>query len=316
MTMLKTIKKALTFSTLSYMAITPAWSQTFEEAPIENVSYDEQIGVEEDDSPSISTSKPHHLPKLLQMKTAKVLESYSIGINGSGNIHDAISNFSMKKLYGSIAIGLGDIIELGYQYDPYHSDADKLTNYFNGYMKLQVINETKNFPLVSVSAGSNVSKTFRNKKDIRYQIERQFVELMLAKQFSTSNHIFNIYPGVKYTNDRITETSVPNPIEKEFGAGAIEGGIGLTWQESSDKLFIYECNYITPVNAEHIEESVLSHSRLIENLFGVRFYVQNWLFIDSGIKHSYKNSIKEGDLSVNVNFSGVLPLKSIAQRLF
>ncbi len=316
MTISKTITKACTLATISFMFINPVWGQDTNEETIQDVSYEEGVELIEDEGPTIATSKPHHLPKLLQMKTAKVLDSYSIGFAGSGNIHSLITNFSPDKLYGSIAVGLGDIAELGYQYDPYHSVGVESENYFNGYMKLQLLDESEYIPTVSISAGSNISKNFTNADDIEYRIERQFFELLFAKQFQLDNHTISIYPGLKYSDDEVTRVYTEDIGKSDFSKATIEGALGITWQQSPNKLFIYELNYFTPVDASTIEDKKIAHSNLVENLLGVRFYVQNWLFIDSGIKHTYVPSTGKDDFSVNVNFSGVVPVKSIISRVF
>jgi hypothetical protein len=53
----------------------------------------------------------------------------------------------------------------------------------------------------------------------------------------------------------------------------------------------------------------------MENNLGIRYYIRNWLCIDSGIRHFYNLDTKNDEMKLHANFVGVIPLATVYDRV-
>jgi hypothetical protein len=262
---------------------------------------------------SIETSKPYHHPQLFTIRTAKILESYNIGLSGSGNIHKAMSNFHENGLRGSVAMGFGDVLELGYEYKENKNNTLTTQHLFNGHIKVQLIKEQTVLPAITISAGQNI---FENMLVLNGQGEGKLditnFEILVGKTLSIAGHEFSLYPGLRRHFSKLNSWNGESLNSTQ--ENSIDYHLGATWQRDPSVLFIYELKYIRPIGINSASKNI-ELDRLMENNMGARYYLKNWLFLDAGIRHTQDLKTKASEFTIHANLTGVLPMKSIFQRM-
>lgn len=151
----------INLNTIRTVLITSALcSSIMAQNPIQDVEYNQTYTHKNEDTPSIQTSKKHKLPRLMTLQTSKVLDSYSIGFAGSGNIYKAIKDFNSEELRGAMYMGLGDVAELGFDVSEFSTSEEQKEKMMRGHIKLQLVKESTMIPAMSLSYGSNLKNDF------------------------------------------------------------------------------------------------------------------------------------------------------------
>jgi hypothetical protein len=275
-----------------------------EEYPVEAASSTGEVA-------TIETSHPYVLPRLFSIRTADVLESYSLGFSGSGNV----TEFDWNNLQGSIGVGLGGVAELGYQMQDQMTGGLHQQHTTQGHFKLQVISEGRFVPAVAIAAGSNLDKNFSTPLGSSYRMELNTIDFMLAKTLEVAQWKISLYPGVNYFDQRYTHLAgieLPKPIDRSEFAYQM----GVTWQKDPSVLFILESRLYEGIDADStIAAQQVIANRIWENNMGVRYYMRNWLFMDAGIRYFYDEKTGDDDIGIHANISGAIPLKSVFGRI-
>lgn len=272
----------------------------------------------------IQTSKPQELPRLVSMHTAHILDSYSLGFAGSGNIHTSLSNFGRDNLQGSIAIGLGGVTELGYELDEIHMVGEKPVKKTQGDIKLQLLKEGKYVPAITIGFGSTLNYNFavptENIEQDAYKMTRYNYNLMMSKGFEIAGWQFSVHPGVHMLSDNLQEyTNASNNEITKFNnlqSQVPNFLLGFTWQKNDRTMFILEGKTLKALDQEQLVNGTLDYQDAVQGNLAVRNYIRNWLFVDAGIR-SYKELETNTPVNteIHANITGSIPLKSVANRI-
>jgi hypothetical protein len=281
--------------------------------PIQDVDYNQTYTHENEDNPSIQTSKKHKLPRLMTLQTSEVLDSYSIGFAGSGNIYKAIKDFNSEELRGAMYMGLGDVAELGFDVSEFSTSEEQKEKIMRGHIKLQLVKESSLLPAMSLSYGSNLKNDFTSDNGWEYQMNRNQYVFGISKNFSVQNLDFSIHPTLFLLSDKLISVK---DIDLENNSGKLipNWGLGLTWAHSENTMFILEARKTEILNISQLEKNQLAYDSALEGNLGVRFNLKNWLFIDSGVKNIYHQDKKTLETEIHANLSGVIPLRSLLSR--
>ena len=259
----------------------------------------------------IETSHPYVLPRLFSIRTADVLESYSLGFSGSGNV----TEFDWDNLQGSIGIGLGGVAELGYQMQDQMTADLHAQHFTQGHFKLQVISEGQYIPALAIAAGTNMDKNFGTPLGNSYRMELNTIDFMLAKTMEISQWKISLYPGLNYFDQRFTDLGGVK-LAKAIDRSELAYQMGMTWQKDPSVLFILESRLYDGIDADStIATGKVATHRIWENNMGVRYYMRNWLFMDAGIRYFYDDATAADDVGIHANISGAIPLKSVFGRI-
>jgi len=264
----------------------------------------------------IETSHQYMLPRLFTLPTAYSLQSYELRFGGQGNIHSTLSNMSTEYIRGSLSIGLGGIMELGYQLDEYYTVQDISDKMLMGYFKLSLLKESRFLPAASISASKNLRSSFRPNDSSVYAMNEDQYEAVLSKAFIVGGLQISIHPGVQIIRDEVT--SIQNVALTESNRGTkINPRVGFSWQSihHARTQFMYEFKILHPTDVSKLDGVSIHTNEAMENNLGVRFYLRNWLCIDSGIRHYYDMNTKEDEMKLHANFVGVIPLASVYNRI-
>jgi len=272
----------------------------------------------------IQTSKPQELPRLVSMHTAHILDSYSLGFAGSGNIHTSLSNFGKDNLQGSISIGLGGVTELGYELDEIHMVGEKPVKKTQGDIKLQLLKEGKYVPALTIGFGSTLNYNFdvpsSSIDQDEYKMTRYNYNLMMSKGFNLGQWQFSVHPGIhmlsdnlqEYTNGATYEITKFNNLQSQVPNFLL----GLTWQKNDRTMFILEGKTLKALDQAQLINGTLYYQDAVQGNLAVRNYIRNWLFVDAGIR-SYKELETNTPVTteIHANITGSIPLKSVANRI-
>lgn len=261
----------------------------------------------------IETSHPHRMPKLISLETAEIVESYGIGFSGGGNIHRDL--FRGKGFAGTAYVGLGDVAELGYSMEEVRTTGIEPNRLTRGHIKLAVLKESPLLPTVSVGygstlAGSLVSEPVSGDPGERCDLERGVVFVGASKSFQVSAWRIGLHPSLQYVTDELKDGARTTAHLERF-----EPALALTWQQTPQVMYMAEAKWGDAVDLETLSSDRIDARREIETNLGVRFYLRNWLFMDAGIRHSEIPSLERKSTGIHANFSGVVPLKSLGNRL-
>ena len=264
----------------------------------------------------IETSRPYLLPRLFTIPTAYSLQSYEVRFGGQGNIHSTLANMNTEGLRGSASIGLGGIMELGYQLDEYYTVEDISDKSLMGYFKLSLLKETPYLPAVSLSASKNLRDGFHTLDTYHYQMDRDGYELAVSKAFRAGNYMIGVHPGVQIVRDEVTAVrNKPDSLGSNYKATQFNPRLGITWQSRPKTLFMYEVKLLHPVEAARLERDGITTDPAIENNLGIRYYLRNWLCIDAGVRHFYNIEKHDDEMKLHANFVGVVPLVTLYERI-
>lgn len=263
----------------------------------------------------IATSRPYRLPRLLTLQTAEVLESYSIGFAGSGNIHGALKG-SEDALNGAIYAGLGDVAELGYEMEAVHMAGEDPAKRMRGHIKIQGIKEGNYTPAIAITYGQSLSKGLESYENIRFGLDRQSWILGASKSFSIGKYSVSMHPGFTLSQDELTsigDSALRKNSVKEASMGA---QLGVTWQTTETTMFLFETRTLDILQTSQLGTGELLYTPGVENNLGVRFYLRNWLFLDAGIRSIYDMEKDVNETGIHANFTGLIPINSLADRIW
>lgn len=268
-----------------------------------------------DEAAFIETSHPYLLPRLFTVPTAYSLQSYELRFGGQGNIHTTLANMNTQALKGSMALGLGGIMELGYQLDEYYTVQDISDKILMGYFKLSLLKESRYLPALSISAGKNLRTTFRSKDSYTYDMDEDLYEAVASKAMSIGGTLITFHPGVQILRDRVNSVQGGPAFKSPLQTTKINPRLGLSWQTRPKALFMYEFKMLHPTDISGLGGADVQTHAAMENNLGIRYYIRNWLCIDSGIRHYYDLDSGEDEMKLHANFVGVVPLATVYERV-
>jgi len=284
-----------TLATLA-LAIAPALADTNDSSSVEY----------------ITTSRPHNLPRLLTLQTAEVLESYGIAFAGGGNIHSALKG-DENFLQGSLYLGLGGVAELGYEQESIDLAGEDNLKRMRGHIKLQPLQEGRFLPALAISYGASLYPE-DGLYDEQRELDRSLWALGLSKSFVLGNTSITVHPGLAVQQDKLTlsdDTSGANPLQKR----RVDGQLGITWQSNSETMFILEARSLSVLDRKDITAGTLDYQNAVQGNLGVRFYLRNWVFMDAGVLNMYNIDRDEWNNGIHANITGVIPVKSLSERI-
>jgi len=290
-----------------------------DEADLKNSIYDTAEPYEE---ALIETSHPYLLPHLFTTPTAYSLNSYDIRFGGQGNIHHTIATQTGKEFKASVAVGLGGVVELGYQLDEYNTSEKYADKIMMGYFKMQILKESQYIPAMAISAGKNMRDNFwfenLEEKQVNYQMERSAYDIVFSKRHKIGGYMFTFHPGVQIIRDELLSYNGLKTVPKDKFAEKrtkVNPRIGLSWQARPKTLFMYELKLQNPTKLNNMVNSGIGNSKAIESNLGARYYLRNWLCMDAGIRYFYNFDEQDDEMKLHANFVGLVPMVSLYTRV-
>jgi hypothetical protein len=262
----------------------------------------------------IETSHPYLLPRLFTLPTAYSLQSYEVRFGGQGNIHSTLANMNSEDMKVSLSVGLGGITELGYQLDEYYTVENTSDKILMGYFKLALLRESKFVPAVSISASKNLRSTFRGENFSTYHMDEDLYEVVVSKAFHIGDNMVSFHPGAQIIRDNVTAIE-GKPDMKAFQGTKINPRLGVSWQSRPKTLFMYELKVLHPTDVAKLGNGRIETDMAVENNLGIRYYIRNWLCMDSGIRHFYNTETKGDEMKLHANFVGVIPMETVYSRV-
>ncbi len=269
----------------------------------------------------IETSHPYLLPRLFTMPTAYSLQSYELRFGGQGNLQTTLANMNTDGIKGSVSIGLGGIMELGYQLDEYYTVQDISDKILMGYFKLGLLRESQYMPAMSISASKNLRSGFHTlptpsvASSIRYDMDEDMYEVVLSKAFQIGGNMISVHPGVQVLRDQVNSIEGQPALSAPLKTTKANPWLGLSWQTRPKTLFMYEFKLLSPTDVSQLAAGGIKTHQAMENNLGIRYYLRNWLCIDSGIRHYYDFEKHDDDMRIHANFVGVVPLATVYDRV-
>ena len=264
---------------------------------------------------TIETSHPYLLPRLFTLPTAYSLKSYELRFGGQGNIHSTLANMNTDAMRASLSLGLGGIVEIGYQLDEYYTVQDISDKILMGYFKLSLLSESKYLPAVSISASKNLRETFHTTDQFNYSMNEDMYEAVVSKSFHIGDNMISVHPGVQVIRDAVTRINSETDLEKPLQITKVNPRLGISWQSHPKTIFMYEFKYLNPTNISDLKKNVLGTEEAMENNLGIRYYIRNWLCMDTGIRHFYNIQTQDDEMKLHANFVGVIPLETVYTRV-
>jgi hypothetical protein len=263
----------------------------------------------------IETSHPYLLPRLFTLPTAYSLQSYELRFGGQGNIHSTIANMNTQGIKASASLGLGGIMELGYQLDEYYTVQDISDKILMGYFKLGLLKESKYLPAASISASKNLRSSFHTGDSLSYDMDEDLYEVVFSKAFRIGDNMVTFHPGVQIINDKVNSIEGRAALKDPYTNTKFNPRLGVSWQTRPKTLFMYELKMLHPTDVAALETGDIRTDVAVENNLGIRYYLRNWLCIDSGIRHYYDLDKKTDEMKLHANFVGVIPLATVYDRI-
>jgi hypothetical protein len=263
----------------------------------------------------IETSHPYLLPRLFTLPTAYSLQSYEVRFGGQGNIHQTLANMNTDGLKGSISVGLGGIMELGYQLDEYYTVEDIADKILMGYFKLSLLKESKYLPAFSISASKNLRSGFHAHESFDYQMDEDMYEVVFSKAFHVGDNVVSLHPGAQIIRDQVTAVNQLPAFAEPYRVTKFNPRLGISWQSRPKTLFMYELKILHPTEVASFGAGDIDTHTAMENNLGIRYYLRNWLCIDSGIRHYYDLQNHTDEMKLHANFVGVIPMASVWDRM-
>jgi hypothetical protein len=284
-----------------------------------NVEKDLNTTVDEESSTgevaSIETSHPYLLPRLFTLPTAYSLQSYELRFGGQGNIHSTVANFSTQEFKSSLSLGLGGIMELGYELGEYYTVQNISDKILMGYFKLSLLKESKFLPAASISASKNLRSSFRPVGLPVYTMDEDLYEVVFSKTFHIGESMLSLHPGAQIIRDHVTAIAGMPDLGKGLETTKVNPRLGLSWQSRPKTLFMYELKVLHPTDVSSMSRGSIQDDLAMENNLGIRYYIRNWLCMDSGIRHFYNINSHEDEMKLHANFVGVIPMAVVYDRV-
>lgn len=263
----------------------------------------------------IETSHPYLLPRLFTLPTAYSLQPYEVRFGGQGNIHSTMANMNTEALKASISVGLGGIMELGYQLDEYYTVQDIGDKILMGYFKLSLLKESRFVPAVAISASKNLRTGFHATDSYSYSMNEDMYEVVVSKAFHVGDNLITFHPGAQIIRDEVKSIQGLGKLDKSLQTTKFNPRLGVSWQSRPKTLFMYELKLLNPTDVSKLDLGSIETHAAVENNLGIRCYIRNWLCIDSGIRHYYDMDLKDDEMKLHANFVGVIPTATVFNRL-
>lgn len=263
----------------------------------------------------IETSHPYLLPRLFTLPTAYSLQSYEVRFGGQGNIHSTMANMNTEALKASVSVGLGGIMELGYQLDEYYTVQDIGDKILMGYFKLTLLKESKYVPAVAISASKNLRTGFHATDSYSYSMNEDMYEVAVSKAFRVGDNLISFHPGAQIIRDEVKSIQGLPKLGESMQATKFNPRLGISWQSRPKTLFMYEFKLLNPTDVSTLGGGSIETHTAVENNLGIRYYIRNWLCIDSGIRHYYDMDLKDDEMKLHANFVGVIPMATVFDRV-
>lgn len=278
------------------------------------MAQNQEIHEDQEGAMVMETSKPHIQPQMMTLQTAQVLESYGLGFSGSGNIHQTLFNSDKHPLRGSVILGLGDALELGYGMMEYRTTTQDNNRIMKGHIKLQLNNpENIYVPRIAVAYGQNLQDHFEDGTGQTYTLNRMQGEALASLAYGTDKSNITLHPGVQLIQDEVTELG--NTKLKGKRSFYPNPQLAVSWQNKEKLVYMFETRYHRILKDSSLQiNDKLHYEGAVDANFGARFFLRNWLFMDAGIKTIYKTEQDSFDSEIHANFTGVIPLKSVFTR--
>ena len=263
----------------------------------------------------IETSHPYLLPRLFTLPTAYSLQPYEVRFGGQGNIHSTMANMNTEALKASVSVGLGGIMELGYQLDEYYTVQDIGDKILMGYFKLSLLKESKFVPAVAISASKNLRTGFHATDSYSYSMNEDMYEVVVSKAFRVGGNLITFHPGAQIIRDEVKSIQGLPQLEESIQATKFNPRLGISWQSRPKTLFMYELKLLNPTDVSKLNLGTIETHSAVENNLGIRYYIRNWICIDSGIRHYYDMEKKDDEMKLHANFVGVIPMATVFERV-
>lgn len=263
----------------------------------------------------IETSHPYLLPRLFTLPTAYSLQPYEVRFGGQGNIHSTMANMNTEALKASVSVGLGGIMELGYQLDEYYTVQDIGDKILMGYFKLSLLKESKFVPAVAISASKNLRTGFHATDSYSYSMNEDMYEVVMSKAFRVGGNLITFHPGAQIIRDEVKSIQGLPQLEESIQATKFNPRLGISWQSRPKTLFMYELKILNPTDVSKLNLGTIETHTAVENNLGIRYYIRNWICIDSGIRHYYDTEKKDDEMKLHANFVGVIPMATVFERV-
>jgi hypothetical protein len=263
----------------------------------------------------IETSHPYLLPRLFTLPTAYSLQSYEVRFGGQGNIHSTFANMNTEAMKASVSMGFGGIMELGYQLDEYYTVQDISDKILMGYFKLSLLKESKYLPAAAISASKNLRTSFHTTDSYSYKMNEDMYEVVFSKAFRIGDDLITLHPGAQIIRDEVESIDGLPRLAKPLQATKFNPRLGVSWQSRPKTLFMYEFKLLNPTDVSSLGRGGIGTHTAMENNLGIRYYIRNWLCIDSGIRHFYDLEKRDDEMKLHANFVGVIPLATVYDRV-
>lgn len=263
----------------------------------------------------IETSHPYLLPRLFTLPTAYSLQSYEVRFGGQGNIHQTFANMNTEAMKASISMGFGGIMELGYQLDEYYTVQDISDKILMGYFKLSLLKESRFLPAAAISASKNLRTSFHTSDSYSYKMNEDMYEVVFSKAFHVGDNLITLHPGAQVIRDEITSIAGMPELAKSLQITKFNPRLGVSWQSRPKTMFMYEFKLLNPTDVASLRSDGIGTHTAMENNLGIRYYIRNWLCIDSGIRHFYDLEKMDDEMKLHANFVGVIPLTTVYDRV-
>ena len=236
-------------------------------------------------------------------------------IRDRGNIHSTMANMNTEALKASVSVGLGGIMELGYQLDEYYTVQDIGDKILMGYFKLSLLKESRFIPAVAISASKNLRSGFHATDSYSYSMNEDMYEVVVSKAFQVGSNRITFHPGAQIIRDEVKSIQGLPALETSLQTTKVNPRLGVSWQSRPKTLFMYELKLLNPTDVSKLNLGTIETHSAVENNLGIRYYIRNWLCIDSGIRHYYDMDKQDDEMKLHANFVGVIPMATVFDRM-
>jgi hypothetical protein len=146
-------------------------------------------------------------------------------------------------------------------------------------------------------------------------MDEDLYEVVLSKAFRIGNSMVTFHPGVQIIRDEVTSIEGQAALSETYANTKVNPRLGVSWQSRPKTLFMYELKMLHPTDVAALGSGGIRTDVAVENNLGLRYYLRNWLCIDSGIRHYYDIDKKTDEMKLHANFVGVIPLATVYDRI-
>ena len=139
--------------------------------------------------------------------------------------------------------------------------------------------------------------------------------MVFSKAFDIAGTVVTFHPGAQIIRDAVNSIDGQPAFGEPLRATKVNPRLGVSWQTRPKALFMYEFKLLHPTDVTTLGAGEIGTDPAMENNLGIRYYIRNWLCIDSGIRHYYDFEKKEDEMKLHANFVGVVPLATVYDRV-